>query len=302
MTEAPELLEPGERQLATRPHGNGDLAAPTAGAVSLLPVQQMKTVLAEYDDRRAAFRQWLLSQLEKGVHYGVVPGTEPKQDSAGNYVDFKGNIIRRDQWRPEKPSLYKAGADFLCDLLMLDPTFSPDLEAWKMLGAKEGTVVICCRLLCRGDSPFFPGREKGEVIGEGRGAGVVGDKKRDANAALKVAQKSSKVDAVINALGLSDLFTQDREDPPPKPAPDSDPKQPAVPTRAERAAQTTTVNATALNELFAAWRERAGKPKGTLDEFVLWAADVLKHEEPALLKSPRNWTAAAVQRCHEVMQ
>jgi hypothetical protein len=50
------------------------------------------------------------------------------------------------------------------------------------------------------------------VLGEGRGAGVAGVKRRDGNGAVKIAQKSAKIDAVINTLGLSDLFTQDLED------------------------------------------------------------------------------------------
>lgn len=192
--------------------------------VSMLPVETMRPMLDEYVDRRKAFRDWLLSQLVQGVHYGVPPGCEP---------DARIDPL---QWKA-KPSLYKAGADFVCDLLQMDPKFSPDVDAWKMLGAKEGTVVMKCELVSRAENPFFR-RKAGEVLGEGRGAGVVGPKKRDGNGAIKIAQKSAKIDAVINAMGLSDLFTQDVEPPNPSPTPDANEGSPRVAPRAERPKQT----------------------------------------------------------------
>jgi hypothetical protein len=291
-----DIIEP-EQALARR---NGETPLAAVEAVSLLPVPQMQAVLAEYDERRRSFRAWLLSQLEEGVHYGVVPGTEAKRDREGNYIDFRGNIIRPEQWRSGRPSLYKAGADFLCDLLMLDPSFEPDAEAWRMLGSREGTVVMRCRLLCRGVSPFFPGRQKGEVAGEGRGVGEAGEKKRNANAAVKIAQKSAKVDAVIHALGLSDLFTQDIEPPEPRDAPPPDPTQPRVPTRAERQAQPSAVPpeiARGFVRVRDRWKQ--ANPKGTKDDFAAWAKRTLRTDQD--MGQLGNWTVDVIAALEDAL-
>lgn len=243
-------------------------------AVSMLPVAQMQPVLAEYVTRRKAFRDWLLGQLVKGVHYGVPPGCEPKTNNQGLPIDHRGFVIPEDQWR-FKPTLYKAGADFLCDLLKMDPRFSPDLDTWKMLGSREGTVVIKCELVSRSDNPFFQ-RHAGEILGEGRGAGVAGEKKRDGNGAIKIGQKSAKIDAVINALGLSDLFTQDVDPPAPNPAPDADPNAPKVAPRAERQSGPPTVKEE-LYALFGRWKKKAGR--GTIADFSVWAQKLFKNEK-----------------------
>lgn len=267
-------------------------------ALSLLPVREMQITLAEYDVRRQAFRRWLLSQLVEGVHYGIPPGCEPTMRNGVQTTPIQ-------QWR-HKPSLYKAGADFLCDLIMVDPSFEPDMDSWKMLGGISGTVVIRCRLLSRGDSPFFPGRPKGEIIGEGRGAGVNGVKKRDANGAVKIAQKCAKVDAVINALGISDLFTQDLEDKasPPMPAPDADESAPKVAPRAERQTPPDDgiprVTGDDLNTLFYAWRKKMCMPKGKLEQFAEWARKTVGCNAP--LASVSDWTIDARDVCREALK
>lgn len=246
--------------------------------VSMLPVETMRPMLAEYVDRRRAFRDWLLGQLVMGVHFGTPPGCEPD------------NRIDPLQWKA-KPSLYKAGADFVCDLLQMDPRFSPDVEAWKMLGAKEGTVVMKCELVSRSENPFFR-RKAGEVLGEGRGAGVAGVKKRDGNGAIKIAQKSAKIDAVINALGLSDLFTQDA--PEPSEAPEGNESAPRVAPRAERKPLS---NARRLNEVYN--RLYAARKGG-------YPVEQFQKDVEALLqtscKDPKSLTEQEICACEEKMQ
>jgi hypothetical protein len=283
--------------LATR--AEGELATIPA---SLLPIPVMRQVLSEYVDRRTEFRKWLLSQLKEGVHYGVPPGCEQRRDGNGNVI-VDGKIVYPDQWQ-FNPSLYKAGADFICDLIQMDPQFSPDLDTWKMLGSKEGTVVICCKLLCRGDNPFFPTRPKLDVLGEGRGAGVAGVKRRDGNGAVKIAQKSAKIDAVINTLGLSDLFTQDLEDTaPPSPQPAANPASPKVATRAERQQVPSTPEAVGmevkLNQLYQLWRKKFNAPAGSKDGFADWACGVL-HTTNDLTKVTA-WTLDSVEACSQAL-
>jgi len=175
----------------------------------LLPVEQQKVVLSEYTARRDHFRKWLLSQLREGVHYGFPPGCEAKLNSKGQVEIYsKGKYIPLNpkQWTP-KPSLYKAGALYLVDLLKLKATYESDLSAWKMMGEPKGTLVRTCKLL----NP-----QSGEVLGEGTGTYEVGKKGMDSNSAIKMADKTAVVAAVINTLAISDLFTQDIEE---KPAP-----------------------------------------------------------------------------------
>lgn len=266
-----------------------------AVAVSLMPVTQMLPVLAEYTARRNSFREWLLSQLVEGTHYGIPPGCEPRYTEDGLQI-VEGKVLNPKQWKV-KPSLYKAGADFICDLLMLDPKWEPDLDAWKMAGAKDGTFIMRCTLRCRGESPFFPGRA-GEIIGEGRGAGIAGVKRRDANGAIKISQKSSKIDAVINSLGISDLFSQDLDDLPPRqPTAEPDYAAPVVGTRQERATGVPTVSADDLNELFKAWSKKSGGK--TKADFCSWCQHVLTTELP--MNALHHWSIDALSTCREAL-
>lgn len=173
----------------------------------LLPVEQQEVVLAEYSARRTHFRKWLLSQLREGIHYGFPPGCEAKYDNQGNvqiYIQGQYRPLNPRQWVP-KPSLYKAGALYLVDLLKLKAVYSSDLDAWRMMGEPKGTLVRTCKLV----NPA-----SGEVIGEGTGTYEVGKKKMDSNAAIKMSDKTAVVAAVINTLAIADLFTQDIEEKP----------------------------------------------------------------------------------------
>lgn len=173
----------------------------------LLPVEQQKIVLSEYTERRNHFRKWLLSQLREGTHYGFPPGCEAKLNSKGQveiYSKGKYILLNPKQWTP-KPSLYKAGALYIVDLLKLKATYESDLNAWKMMGEPKGTLVRTCKLL----NP-----QGGEVLGEGTGTYEVGKKGMDSNSAIKMADKTAVVAAVINTLAISDLFTQDIEEKP----------------------------------------------------------------------------------------
>ncbi len=183
-----------------------------------LPAERMQAALAEYADRRQSFRDWLLAQLVEGLHYGYVPGTEPKFDAAGNMIssrwdkkanDGRGGYISQHvspkSWQAKR-CLYKAGAEFIVDLMGVRGEYAADVAAWQQLGGQAGNFVIKCKLVSRAT---------GEHVGEGIGARKVGTKGGDENNAVKMAQKSALVAAVLNSYGLSDLFTQDLDDKPP---------------------------------------------------------------------------------------
>lgn len=170
---------------------------------ALVSVEEQDKMLAEYSKRRNNFRKWLLGQLVEGTHYGFPPGCEVRFDDNGNMLQrVRGKMVKISpkQWKA-KPSLYKAGALYLKDLLRLRDEYSSDMDAWKMLGEPKGTYVRRCRLYS-GDM----------FIGEGTGAYRVGYNNADANTAIKQADKCALSAAVINSLAVcADLFTQDRE-------------------------------------------------------------------------------------------
>lgn len=203
--------------LSTEPNGQRTALADLRAASLSVPIEVMQRALTEYKERRDEFRAWLKEQLVEGIHYGYAPGCEPRLNASGELMIWqkgKGQndggykAYSRKQWQA-KPSLYKAGADFICDLLGIQPRFEADMEAWQQLGSQSGTFVMKCSLLSKATA---------EIVGEGRGVRKEGQKGGDANNAIKMAQKAAKVDAVLNAYGLSDLFTQDMD-------PDDAPKQ-----------------------------------------------------------------------------
>lgn len=107
-----------------------------------------------------------------------------------------------------KPALSKAGSEKFMALFQLHATFSQDSATWTMLGQPQGTLCYVCTLHTRG----------GELIGEGRGARKLQQDNGDINKAVKMAQKSAMVDAILRTGALSDVFTQDLDDAPETPA------------------------------------------------------------------------------------
>lgn len=259
-----------EQQLITAPPARTDEVPPGALAdlrerAMQVPIEQMQRGLAEFKERRDCFRKWLKEQLREGVHYGYPPKLQPKFNEDGDMLVWtkgrdgeKGHneVVPKESWRA-KPSLYKAGADFVCELMGAREEYKADMEAWQQMGAVKGTFVMCCRLFSR---------ETGKFLGEGLGARKVGQKGGDENNSIKMAKKSAKVDAVLNVYGLSDLFTQDLEDmtadPPRHDNPAHDADAPSVPPRGERV---TKEDVGYLGELY-----KKTRPKSQLNREAYW--------------------------------
>lgn len=99
-----------------------------------------------------------------------------------------------------KKSMAKGGAEKIAAIFGWQAMFLPDDDTIKMLGTDKGVVAYICKL------------SKGsQFIGEGRGARSLAQDKGDVNKAIKMASKSSFVDAVLRSSGLSDFYTQDLE-------------------------------------------------------------------------------------------
>lgn len=129
--------------------------------------------------------------------------TQERLALAHEFIDF--NFIEKVDFGPAdprnpKPTLLKPGAEKVCKLFNTRPIWTVDKETWEMLGSKAGTVCYKCEIVSN---------VTGEVVGEGRGAEQVGNRGRDANKAIKIAEKCALVDAVLYTFGLSERFTQD---------------------------------------------------------------------------------------------
>ena len=148
--------------------------------------------LEEESKKRALIVKFIQSHLIDGVDYGAIEGTSKSG------AKFTG-----------KKSLWKPGAEKVCSLLHVKPTFSRDGEIYEMLGdaytTKHGLIAFKCHLIS----------STGEVLAEGRGSrNAITQESNDINKAIKMAQKSAQVDATLRMSGLSDQFTQDLEDTP----------------------------------------------------------------------------------------
>lgn len=284
--------------------------APTGALVDLrahamnVPAERMQAALAEYTERRTAFREWLLGQLTEGLHYGYVPGTEPSFDSAGNTISrqwdkrqndnkggYKNVTVSPKSWRAKR-CLYKAGAEFVVDLMGVRAQYAADVPAWQQLGSAPGNFVIKCTLVSRATE---------ELIGEGIGARKVGTKGGDENNAVKMAQKAALVAAVLNSYGLSDLFTQDIDDAPPKhDNPEGDAAAPKSPPRAKRGEDNKRKEV--VGSIYSAWLGQKadqakinGDPATAKALFTEWVGSVAQRSfNPAKWA---EWNDDDIDRC-----
>lgn len=216
---------------------------PTAGAqgadMLTMPPEVLAPRLEQYDATREVWRKWFLGHLIEGVHYGFPPGVRVNKN-----VDPK-------KWQA-KPSLYKAGALLLCDLLRMRATFEADEVAWQQLGSKEGTFVMKCVLVRQSDA---------DPLGEGRGVFEPSDNKgMNGNSRIKMAEKRALVDAVIHTVAFcSDVFTQDMEDLPDRSAPEGEyDKQPRGAHKPQRGGSTKPASEKQANFVSSLMEKEAG--------------------------------------------
>src|SRR3990167_9125811 len=120
------------------------------------------------------------------------------RDNLKEGVDF---YTIQFQGKESKPSLSKAGAEKFISLLHLRAEFSKDEDTWGMLGSPAGMLCYVCKLYTK----------SGVLMGEGRGSRDA-KKDGDSNKAIKMAEKSALIDAILRTAGLSEVFSQDLED------------------------------------------------------------------------------------------
>jgi hypothetical protein len=150
-------------------------------------VADLEVALQTWTTERAVVRRFLKQELQANIDYYTL----------------------RIGGKDSKPSLSKAGAEKVMGWLKLQASFTPDTGTWEMLGKPQDLVCYVCTLRTR----------SGEIVGEGRGARSIKKDGGDVNKAIKMAEKSANVSAVLRTGCLSDVFTQDLEEmPEPEPA------------------------------------------------------------------------------------
>lgn len=151
-------------------------------SVSVAKVSQDQAIVKDIDNwlsTREVFLAKVSSKMKEGKDFHI--------------LKFNGR---------ESKSLAKGGAEKIASIWKWTAKFRKDEDTWEMLGKLNGVICYVCELF----------DQTGTIIGQGRGARDIKKDGGDVNKAIKMAQKSAHVDAVIRTSGLSDIFTQDLED------------------------------------------------------------------------------------------
>ena len=165
-------------------HRTTAVLEPPAATRALAPVtpqaDDLEAALQVWTTQRAVVQRFLKQELKPNIDY---------------YTLKIGG-------KESKPSLSKAGAEKVMGWLKIQASFAPDTGTWEMLGRPQDLVCYVCTLRTR----------SGEIVGEGRGARSLKKDGGDVNKAIKMAEKSACVSAVLRTGALSDVFTCDLED------------------------------------------------------------------------------------------
>lgn len=185
-----EVIErdPGTSELVTM---SDEADAPAISLYGSMSVSQLKKATQKMAEQRQVITQYVSDQLVEGTDYGKI---HVNRDCADKYNCDKS-------YHFSKPVLFKPGQEKIFSLFNLTARLYQDEDTLKMLGGTSGLVALICKVY-----------RNGKEIAEGRGAAMIGDNKRDANATIKIAEKRARMDACLS-LGFSEFFTQDLEDP-----------------------------------------------------------------------------------------
>jgi hypothetical protein len=176
-----ETEAPAPEPVTTAPESSSGQALVPVTTAPLTTTADLAGSLTAWTEQRALITGFVKAHFKEGIDY---------------YTLTVGG-------KESKPSLSKAGSKKFLGLFHLAATFHKDDETWEMLGRSAGVLCYRCELHTT----------SGEVVGEGRGCRDA-HKEKDLNKAIKMAQKSAQIDAVLRTGALSDVYTQDLEDMP----------------------------------------------------------------------------------------
>lgn len=193
-----EVILPPE----TSQEGTAALSGPIQTSSPMdYPVEQFSHALERREDNRKALLKWIQSNLQTGIDFGQIHVVG--KDKCRLARDGRAHeCIDPRHW--SKPSLWKPGAEKICGMLGLIPRF-PSLSEYEnavLRGVDIKVIILKCELHTG----------NGFIAAEGTGARRIAQDNDDINKSLKMAEKSSHIDATLRIAGLSELFTQDLED------------------------------------------------------------------------------------------
>lgn len=171
------------------------MALQTTNPLDLAPAT-FKEGLARRKENRTALMDWVRSAMVEGIDFGRIHVVSKDKCRLGRNCNIPGH------W--SKPVLFKPGAEKICGMLGVTPTFPTlkDYEDAAVKGVKIDNIILRCEIV----------NASGMVIAQGTGARQVSKDYGDLNKSLKMAEKSGHIDATLRMAGLSEVFTQDLED------------------------------------------------------------------------------------------
>src|SRR5215510_15465428 len=103
--------------------------------------------LETFSKARGLFVDWLFNRLVAGIDFLLIHrkvGPRGQKTECPNKLDAKGTTCPTCGG---KATLAKPGAEKICGLLQLRPTFKRDADSWEMLGGETGLVTLICELV-----------------------------------------------------------------------------------------------------------------------------------------------------------
>ena len=181
-------------------------------------LEQFGASLIRRQANRSKLLVWIRENLIEGTDFGKI-------HVVGKAKCNLGKACKTD-WHYSKPVLFKPGAEKICGMLGVIPRY-PNLPEYERV-ALQGIELKCIVLHCELQNPA------GYVLADGVGARNLQQDQGDLNKSLKMAEKSSHIDATLRLAGLSELFTQDLDDTPPKDEASSEPVYWVTPTQLKK--------------------------------------------------------------------
>jgi hypothetical protein len=152
---------------------------------------QLRRAIVLRTENRSILLAWIKGALVETVDYGRIHFVKKDKCPAGSSCT--------DPFHYSKPSLWKAGAEKIAGMLGLTAVWPELRDELGHLKAGAEVIGLRCQLI----------DQSGRVVSEGVGARSTKQDYNDINKSLKMAKKSGLIDAVLNAGGLSEVFTQD---------------------------------------------------------------------------------------------
>ena len=176
--------------------------------------EEFNAALQRRSMNRKALLDWIRDSLVEGTDWGKIHTFGRNRCSQGKNCTNPHHF--------SKPVMFKSGSEKICSMLGLSACFPdlPELEKSIRDGVELKTLLLHCELVNGAGMP----------LAMGAGARSLQTDNGDCNKALKMCLKSAQIDATLR-LGLSEIFTQDLEDMPPKDDAEKEPVYPVTTTQ-----------------------------------------------------------------------